>query len=361
MTPQERQLIDDLFDRLAKLESAKRDPEAMSAIMQGLRNAPNAVYALVQTTLVQDEALKRADMRIQELEALAGQQNQSGGFLDSMRDAIFGQNQPQGLKAHMVRCPTFARPRSPAAAGRPGTPGRCCSRTRRPGNINQPAYAQPYGGAQQQPSAFGGGGGSFLGTAAAAAVGVVGGSMLAGSLRSMMGGGGNHQSFGDTAGHSGGIEDRRPWSDQSGGDLARDAGINDIGSRGSSSQRADNNDNDSGSRQGFFDQASHDDDRHGPRCRRLRRRRWRWRQRLRVSGAELKRETAARSGGRFYFDDSVARMERSAIRDSRSAKVATSREPVWVPRSLATRGYRATRTIRSPRPWRRRRRGRRDR
>jgi hypothetical protein len=38
MTPQERQLIDDLFDRLAKLESAKRDPEAMSAIMQGLRN-----------------------------------------------------------------------------------------------------------------------------------------------------------------------------------------------------------------------------------------------------------------------------------------------------------------------------------
>ena len=93
MTPQERQLIDDLFDRLAKLESAKRDPEAMSAIMQGLRNAPNAVYALVQTTLVQDEALKRADMRIQELEAGAGQQAQSGGFLDSMRDAIFGQNQ----------------------------------------------------------------------------------------------------------------------------------------------------------------------------------------------------------------------------------------------------------------------------
>ena len=80
--------------------------------------------------------------------------------------------------------------------------------------------------------------------------------MLAGSLRSMMGGSGNQQSFGDTAGHSGGIEDRRPWSDQSGGNLARDAGVNDIGSSG---QRADNND-DCGSRQGFFDQASHDED-----------------------------------------------------------------------------------------------------
>jgi hypothetical protein len=252
MTPQERQLIDGLFDRLAKLENAPRDAEAMSAIMQGLRNAPNAVYALVQTTLVQDEALKRADTRIQELEAAAGQQNQSGGFLDSMRDAIFGQNQQQGSVPN-VRAPEMA-------GNRPAwNTGQVLQQNQAPGQYNQPAYAQPQPyGAQQSP--FGGGGGSFLGTAAAAAVGVVGGSLLAGSLRSMMGGGGNHQSFGDTANHSGGIEDRRPWGDQSGGDLARDAGINDIGSRGSSSQRADNNDNDSGSRQGFFDQASHDDD-----------------------------------------------------------------------------------------------------
>jgi uncharacterized protein len=253
MTPQERQLIDDLFERLAKLESAKRDPEAMSAIMQGLRNAPNAVYALVQTTLVQDEALKRADMRIQELEAGAGQQNQSqnqsGGFLDSMRDAIFGQSQPHGSVPN-VRPPEIA-------GNRPAwNTGQVLQQNQPAGQYGQPAYGQPYGGPQQQPPAFGGGGGSFLGTAAAAAAGVVGGSLLAGSIRSMMGGG-NHQSFGDTAGHSGGIEDRRPWSDQSGGSLAREAGINDIGSSG---RRADNNDNDSGSRQGFFDQASHDDD-----------------------------------------------------------------------------------------------------
>ncbi len=257
MTPQERQLIDDLFDRLAKLESAKRDPEAMSAIMQGLRNAPNAVYALVQTALVQDEALKRADMRIQELEAGAGQQAQSGGFLNSMRDAIFGQNQQHGQNQGSV--PNVRAPEM-AGGSRPAwNTGQVLQQGQPPGQYGQPAYGQPYGGAQQQPSAFGGGG-SFLGTAAAAAAGVVGGSLLAGSIRSMMGGGGNHQSFGDTAGHSGGIEDRRPWSDQSGGNLAKDAGINDIGSRGSSSQRADNNDNDSGSRQGFFDSASHDDD-----------------------------------------------------------------------------------------------------
>jgi hypothetical protein len=255
MTPQERQLIDDLFDRLAKLESAKRDPEAMSAIMQGLRNAPNAVYALVQTALVQDEALKRADMRIQELEAVAdqSQQNQSGGFLDSMRGAIFGQNQSQGASHGSV--PNVRAPEI-AGGGRPTwNTGQVLQQGQAPGQFTQPAYAQPQPyGAQQSP--FGGGGGSFLGTAAAAAAGVVGGSLLAGSIRSMMGGG-NHQAFGDSAGHSGGIEDRRPSGDQSGGELARDAGINDIGSSG---RRADNSDNDSGSRQGFFDQASHDDD-----------------------------------------------------------------------------------------------------
>src|SRR3954471_1411589 len=226
MTPQERQLIDDLFERLAKLESAKRDPEAMSAIMQGLRNAPNAVYALVQTALVQDEALKRADQRIQELEAGAGQQAQSGGFLDSMRDAIFGQNQPHGSVPN-VRAPDKGGGSRPA-----WNTGQVLQQNQAPGQYNQPAYGQPYGGAQPQPSAFGGGGGSFLGTAAAAAAGVVGGSLLAGSIRSMMGGG-HQQAFGDTGNHNGGIEDRRPWGDQQpGGDLAREAGINDIGSSG---------------------------------------------------------------------------------------------------------------------------------
>jgi hypothetical protein len=254
MTPQERQLIDDLFGRLAKLESAPRDPEAMSAIMQGLRTAPNAVYALVQTALVQDEALKRADARIQELEAAhAGEQTQSGGFLDSMRGAIFGQNQAQGSRSGSV--PNVA---APDMGGRPvWNSGQVMQQAQAPGQYGQPQYGQPPGYGQpygaQQPAA-GGGGGSFLGTAAAAAAGVVGGSLLAGSIRSMMGGGGHQQTFTDSSGLGGG--NQKPWSDQSGSGLARDAGINDIGSS-SSGQRADNSDN---SRAGFFDTASNDDD-----------------------------------------------------------------------------------------------------
>jgi uncharacterized protein len=243
MTPQERQMIDDLFDRLANLESAPRDPEAAAAIAQGLRKAPNAVYALVQTVLVQDEALKRANSRIQELEAAgAGEpQPSSGGFLDSMRETIFGQSQPRGS------VPNVPPPAAPAS--RPvWNSGQVMQQAQSPGHYDQPpygqpSYGQPYGAPQQGPV---GCGGSFLGTAAAAAAGMVGGSLLLGGIRSMMGGSrpGTPSAFGNTASQS-------PLTDQSGSTLAQDAGIKDIaGSAG----RADD-----ASRAGLYDTASNDD------------------------------------------------------------------------------------------------------
>ncbi|MBR0684686.1 DUF2076 domain-containing protein [Bradyrhizobium manausense] len=237
MTPQERQLVDELFDRLSKLENAPRDPDAIAAISDGLRKAPGAVYALVQTTLLQDEALKRAHNRIQELEAAhAPEQQQSGGFLDTMRDTLFGSSQSRG-----------SVPNVPPRDSRPVWNSGQAMQQAQPG-YGQPPYGQAYGQGQGYGQGYGappvgGGGGSFLGTAAAAAAGVVGGSLLLSSIRGMMGGG-SHQAFGDTSA----LGDRSPWADdQSGSSLARDAGLNDIGS---------NRD----SRQGFFDQASNDRD-----------------------------------------------------------------------------------------------------
>jgi hypothetical protein len=246
MTPQERQLVDELFERLAGMERAPRDPDATAAIAQGLRSAPNAVYALVQTVLVQDEALKRANSRIEELEAgSAPEQHPSGGFLDSMRDAVFGQSQPHGSVPNV---------RPPELPGRPvWNSGQVMQQSQSPGHYDQGygQHDQGYGQSYGAPQAPMGGGGSFLGTAAAAAAGMVGGSLLLGSIRSMMGG--NRQGFGDTAGLGGDrAAGQKPWSDQSGSDLARDAGINDIGSSGN---RADDT-----SRVGLFDTASNDDD-----------------------------------------------------------------------------------------------------
>ena len=205
MTPQERQLVDELFDRLARLEGQPRDAEAEQAIAEGLARAPHALYPLVQTVLVQDEALKMAEDRIRELGGEIEEPQQQRGFLDSVRDALLGPDPRRRGSVPEVR-----------PGGMPMQPG------------------QDYGG-------YGRPGGSFLGTAAATAAGVIGGSLLFNSLSSMMGGGkaqAGTQSFGD-------VDRDSPWG---GGardsDLAREAGLNDIGGA-----RED--------RQGWFDTAQH--------------------------------------------------------------------------------------------------------
>ena len=244
MNAQERQLIDELFDRLSKLESAPRDADAEAAIMQGLRRAPNAAYALVQTALVQDEALKRANARIEELEGRGSAQT-PGGFLDTMRDALFGAQSQHGSVPNVPG--PGARPQEPRPIWNSGQVNSQLNAQVDPRYGGNPGYAAPYGA----PFTQGGSGGSFLGTAAATAAGVIGGAMLMNSIRGLMGGG-SHQAFADSSGF--GSSNAGPWRDQSDSSLAHDAGIDDI-SRGGE-RHAD----DGGSRQGLFDQASNDDD-----------------------------------------------------------------------------------------------------
>ena len=202
MTPQERQMIEELFDRLARVEAAARDPQAESAIAQEWQRAPNAAYALVQTVLVQDEALKRADARIRELIGEDAEPTTGGGFLDSMRQALTGRS-------------------TSVPSVRPGAPDpRWNSGGAFPNANAAPAQGSGYGG------------GSFLGTAAASAAGVIGGALLLNSISSMFG----HHSGSAFAAvpQQGGS----PWDNNaSGSDLARDAGINDIGGDGRGSSQ----------------------------------------------------------------------------------------------------------------------------
>ena len=217
MTPQEQALVDELFARLASLENAPRDPEAERLIADGLRRAPHAVYALVQTALVQDEALKRANARIEELQARFGggeQEQQQGSFLDSMRDAVLGRREPRGS------VPTV---RSPATQISPMAP---------------PPYGLEPGYPPQMPTgaAFGSGG-SFLGSAASTAAGVIGGALLMDGIRSMFG---HHAGSGATTQSAfGRFDDNRPQvgsGSASDSNMAREAGINDI-DRGAGSDR----------------------------------------------------------------------------------------------------------------------------
>jgi hypothetical protein len=204
MTPQERQRVDELFDRLERLEGQPRDPGAERAIAEGLARAPHAIYPLVQTVLVQDEALRMAEDRIRELGGEIDEPPQERGFLDSVREALLGP--VPGARRSSVPLVREGQPMQPMQPG--------------------PDYGRP-------------GGGSFLGTAAATAAGVIGGSLLFNSLSSMMGGGkaeAGTSAFGDAGRDSlwgGGARDS---------ELAREAGLNDIG-------RAPED------RQGFFDTA----------------------------------------------------------------------------------------------------------
>lgn len=252
MTPQERKLIDELFDRLASLESAPRDPEAVQAIRDGLRLAPNALYPLVQTTLVQDEALKRADARIRELEdelgVEPGRPARETGFLDNMRDTFFGSRE----EARGGSVPAVRQGSAPASPWRNTT--------------GQPSggYAAQPGGYAAQPGGYpaaqapGPAGGSFLGTAAATVAGVVGGALLMNSFRGMFGGQnqGQGQGQGQSAFDSNSGGSGTPWGgSSSGGDLARDAGVNEIGRGGGRTAGAD----DGSQRAGLFDSEQNSD------------------------------------------------------------------------------------------------------
>ncbi len=247
MTPEERNLINELFDRIATLENAQRDPAAEQAIYDGFQRAPNAAYALVQTVLVQDEVLKRAEARIHELEAAAAPDApRDTSFLGSMRETLgFGEPRRAGSVPSV-------KPGMSSAWRNTGTPvqGEPMPAS---GPMSAPMTSAPV---NSPPMASGGMGGSFLGTAAAAAAGVVGGSLLMGGMRSMMGGGGGraHGALDPSADapRGGGAS---PWSggSESGGDLSRQAGLEDMGrapgSRGGGSDST---------RAGLFDSASRD-------------------------------------------------------------------------------------------------------
>jgi hypothetical protein len=225
MTPQERQQVTELFDRLATLEGNRRDPEAEALIAEGTRHAPHSLYALVQTTLIQDEALREADARIRELEGggQAGAPGQGGGFLDNMRETFLGR-----------------RGSVPSVGGGRETPWQ--------------SQGQGYGRAPEPQT---GGGGSFLGTAAASAAGVIGGALLLNSFRGMFGGN-QQQQHGMLDQGGGNSPGNSPWSggNAANSDLARDAGVNEIGRSGSSNSAASGGND----RAGLFDTASNQSD-----------------------------------------------------------------------------------------------------
>jgi hypothetical protein len=196
MTPQERQMLADLFERVRTAGASPRDPEAESFIGDAVRAAPFSPYVLAQTTLVQQHALEAAAKRISELETRLSQSESAPAetsFLGNLGKSLFG-----GGSA----APPPPRPGYDASGYQRGAPPPDPAGYRQQGYAPPPP-AGPWGGAPAAPSA----GGGFLSSAVSTAAGVAGGIAVADMFQNLLGGrgggglfGGRSEGFGGSGG-----------------------------------------------------------------------------------------------------------------------------------------------------------------
>lgn len=212
MSPEERQLLSSLFDRVRTSAQAPRDADAEALINQSVREQPYAPYLLAQAVIVQEQGMKAAADRIQQLEARVHeleqqgaahpQVQQSGGFLGGI-GSLFGGGQSQPQRG--------ATPDYGPQSGYTQQQGRGYDDYGRgaPQQSGGPWGQQPSGPWNAQPSGPSAGG-SFLRGALGTAAGVAGGVMLAEGISSLfsphLGGTGLGGGLGGLAGLTGGNE-----------------------------------------------------------------------------------------------------------------------------------------------------------
>ncbi|MET0747085.1 MAG: DUF2076 domain-containing protein [Rhizobium sp.] len=187
MSPEERQLLSSLFDRVKTAAATPRDAEAEALINQSVRDQPYAPYLLAQAVIVQEQGMKAAAERIkqleeqvQDLQETANRQpaaSQSGGSFLGGLGSIFGggQSAPQSERPS-PRQQTYGQPQGYAPQQNYAQ--------QQPGPWGQQGQQQPVGPWSQQQQAPSAGGG-FLRGALGTAAGVAGGVMLAESLSSL--------------------------------------------------------------------------------------------------------------------------------------------------------------------------------
>ncbi|RYE29967.1 MAG: DUF2076 domain-containing protein [Hyphomicrobiales bacterium] len=188
MTPQERDVIAGIFDRLRQAANQPRDPEAETFIAERLREQPYAPYAMAQAVYVQEQALANLNQQVESLQAqLREAQNRAsepapapaGGFLSG----IFGGGSvprtgsvPTVPPRADATAPSGAWNTQPQAQAQ-GAPGQA---------MPMQAQGQPGPWSNQPQQARGGG---FMASALTTAAGVAGGMMLGNVLTNAFGGG----------------------------------------------------------------------------------------------------------------------------------------------------------------------------
>jgi len=202
MTPQERDVIAGIFDRLRQAANQPRDPEAERYIADRLREQPYAPYAMAQAVYVQETALTNLQAQVEDLQAqlrdLQDRQQsapaQSGGFLSG----IFGGGRPSEPAPRAGAVPSFPQraPGQPSSAWNAPQNGAMQAAPMQGGSPHQGMPQQGMGAAPQQPGPWGGqpqqqppARGGFMASALTTAAGVAGGMMLGSVLTNAFSGG----------------------------------------------------------------------------------------------------------------------------------------------------------------------------
>jgi hypothetical protein len=163
MTPQERDLVTALLDRLKQRGTQPKDPEADALIRRAVAEQPDAPYYLAQTVLIQDMALRNAESRIAELERQ----------LAEAKAAPAPQQQPASFLG---------------GTGRGSVPSAGVWTRSAPTGAPETASSQPGGApAGAAPPIMPGAGSGFLQQAATTAAGIAGGALLFQGIQSLFG------------------------------------------------------------------------------------------------------------------------------------------------------------------------------
>jgi uncharacterized protein len=181
MTPQEQQLITELFARLKQTPAQAKDADADQFIRRGVRENPEAPYLLVQTVLIQDMALSQVQHRVAELEhQLAEAKAVSSAQPSQPATSFLGGALSRGSVPPAGSWGGASQPIAPAS--QPPTP----PPTAAPGWSQSAANPASVGGAAA-PGMMSSASSGFLRAAAATALGVAGGQLLFQGIESMFG------------------------------------------------------------------------------------------------------------------------------------------------------------------------------
>ena len=183
MTPEEQNLIENLFERLRQADGAPKDQQAVQLIQTKTAAFPSATYLLSQAVIVQEHALANAQDRIAELEnhLAAASQNApasgGGSFLSGVSRMFGGGKQtpppvPQQAPQYQQPPPQYQQ-----------VPGTGAGVTPPPLPMAPPQAMQYPPTMNIAPSS----GGGFLKSALATAAGVAGGQALFQGIESLIG------------------------------------------------------------------------------------------------------------------------------------------------------------------------------